>query len=95
MISHIVTTVSEDLYKPVLVYLSWISLHYVAAHAYAEYCTNWSWYGFIITPIQTMNPICKGINWFLYESAGTISNMFIVISTTISLYLSKLKVKID
>jgi hypothetical protein len=95
MIGCIISSVAEDIYKPIIVYLSWVSLHYLAAHAYADYCTNWSWYGYITTPIQTMNPICKGLNWFIYESAGTISNMFIVISTTITLYLSKMKVKVN
>ena len=95
MYELVLNALSPDIYKPIMVYISWMSLHYIAAHLYSEYCTNWSIYGFIMTPFNAVNPLCKGLNWFIYESSTTISNIFLVISTSITLYLSKFKVKTD
>ena len=94
MYNSLVTTINSlDYYQPIMVYFTWITLHYLASHIYVEYCVNWSWYGYIMSPFQVINPLCKGINWFIYESSGTISNMFLVVGSSVMMYLSKYKIK--
>ena len=78
-----------------MIYTSWIGMHYAASHIYSNYCTNLSIYGFITTPFVATNPVCKGLSWFIYESSNSITNMFLLVSTTVSLYLTKYKVNKD
>ncbi len=74
---------------PVALYGGWIVMHYLAAHAYSTYCVNWSWYGFLSSPLITTTPICRGLSWMIYESANTISHVWLLIGTTLSVYLVK------
>jgi len=63
------------------IYASWTLVHYASAHAYANYCTEWSLWGFITSPIQTVNPVCKGLNWVVYTGSNTMSSIFVVMGT--------------
>ena len=78
--------------QPILVYLFWTSMHYISVHIYRDYCTHWSWYGFITSPLYTMNPVCKGLNWFIYESSSSINQLFLTLGTFIMLNLQKINV---
>ncbi len=90
--SYFTKMITEELYKPIIVYWAWASMHYLAVHAYSYYCTNWSIWGYITSPFVTTSPLCKGLNWFIYESSNTLSNIFVLVGTTASLYLMKFKV---
>ena len=78
---------------PVAVYLGWMLLHYFAAHAYSKYCVNWSIVGFFMSPFVTTTPICRGISWVIYEGSNTITYMWVLVGTTISIYLTKQRVQ--
>lgn len=73
--------------QPFMLYLFWTSMHYMSVHIYTEYCTHWSLYGFITSPFYTMNPICRGLNWFIYESSLSINQIFVTIGAFMVLNL--------
>tara|TARA_Y100001970_G_C13807606_1_gene638307 strand:- start:138 stop:443 length:306 start_codon:yes stop_codon:yes gene_type:complete len=91
MMSEVTKYVTPEIYNPIIIYLSWTTMHYFSAHLYSTYCTNWSVYGFITSPFLTVTPVCKGLGWFMYESSNTISNIFVLASTSLTLYLTKFK----
>ena len=91
--STLTNYITPDIYKPILIYASWTGMHYVASHVYSNYCTTWSFYGFISTPFIAAHPVCKGLSWFIYESSNSITNMFLFASATLTVYLSKFKVE--
>ena len=62
-------------------YLCWIIIHYVASQLYIKWCTPYSFYGFVISPFLTLTPHCQGLRWVLYNGAGVINNMWIIIGT--------------
>jgi hypothetical protein len=84
------TVIFQDyLQGPFALYAGWILIHYLAAHAYSTYCVNWSWYGFLSSPLITSTPICRGLSWVIYEGSNTISHVWVLIGTTLSVYLVK------
>ena len=84
------TAIFQDyLQGPFALYAGWILIHYLAAHAYSTYCVNWSWYGFLSSPLITTTPICRGLSWVIYEGSNTISHVWVLIGTTLSVYLVK------
>ena len=86
VISELYNTINVE---PIMLYLFWTSMHYVSVHIYTEYCAHWSWYGFITSPFYTMNPFCKGLNWFIYESSSSINHLFITLGTFLILNINK------
>ena len=83
---------NNELYKPFFIYLSWMTMHYVAAHIYSEFCINWSITGYLFSPITVTSPLCKGLSWIIYESSNSLSGIFVFVGSTITIYLSKLKI---
>lgn len=73
---------------PIAVYIGWIMIHYLAAHAYSTYCVNWSWYGFIASPFLSTTPVCRGISWVIYEGSNTMAHLWVMVGTTLSLYMT-------
>ena len=82
----------NEMYKPLLIYLSWMTMHYVAAHIYSEFCINWSITGYIFSPFTVTSPLCKGLNWIIYESSNSLSAIFVFLGSTVTLYLSKINI---
>jgi len=88
-INEFVGSIEPYLRGPFGIYLGWVMIHYLAAHAYSEYCVNWSWYGLISSPFISTTPICRGLSWVIYEGSNTITHIWVFLGTTISVYLSK------
>jgi hypothetical protein len=70
--------ISADLKKMGFMYIGWITIHYVAAHTYAQFCVPLSWYGFIASPLMVTAPHCQGLRWVVYNGGLTIANMWLV-----------------
>tara|TARA_Y100000816_G_C26103652_1_gene585644 strand:- start:1426 stop:1740 length:315 start_codon:yes stop_codon:yes gene_type:complete len=85
--NEFVVSITQYLQGPFAIYLGWIIIHYLAAHAYSEFCVNWSWYGLITSPFISTTPICRGLSWVIYEGSNTITHLWLLLGTTISLYL--------
>ena len=83
-------TQSETL-SLVVIYTSWITTHYIASQLYNEYCVNWSWRGYLMSPFTVTSPICKGLNWVVYESSNSVSSFFVFAGSSMALYLSRFK----
>lgn len=63
------------------IYLMWILLHYFASQLYVKLCTPSNFVGLLLSPFLTSTPYCQGLRWMIYNGAGMINNMWIVIAT--------------
>ena len=69
---------------PVSIYILWIIGHFIAANIYAYHCTHPSFTGFFISPFITGTPYCRGILWITTKGSDVITNMWILIGTTLT-----------
>jgi len=69
------------LWKLTGIYITWISIHYIAAHLYSVYCTPYTIIGFIISPFIVSTPHCTGLRWCISHGASSITTMWIVLGT--------------
>lgn len=65
------------------IYLLWICFHYFSAHLYIKFCVPDTVIGFLMSPFMIATPHCQGLRWIVYNAAGIINNMWIVIGTWI------------
>lgn len=63
------------------IYLLWIFLHFIATHLYVNFCVPKTVVGFIMSPFMTATPHCQGLRWIVYNAAGAINNMWIILGT--------------
>lgn len=63
------------------VYLTWITLHYGAAHLYTKFCAQDTVVGFILSPFMVVAPHCRALRWVVSTASGVIENMWIVFGT--------------
>jgi hypothetical protein len=71
------------LFKLFGIYLLWICLHYFSAHLYIKFCVPNTIFGFIMSPFMISTPHCQGLRWIVYNAAGIINNMWILIGAWI------------
>jgi hypothetical protein len=69
---------------PILFYLGWIIIHYIASHLYCYICTPYSLYGFLISPFQSSSPLCIGLRWIINEAGTIISKMWYIFGAWLS-----------
>lgn len=65
------------------IYLLWICLHYFSAHLYIKFCVPDTIIGFFMSPFMIATPHCQGLRWIVYNAAGIINNMWILIGAWI------------
>lgn len=61
------------------IYLLWIGLHYFSAHLYIKFCVPNTIMGFLMSPFMIATPHCQGLRWIVYNAAGIINNMWLLI----------------
>jgi hypothetical protein len=69
------------LFKISGIYLLWICLHYFSSHLYIKFCVPNTIFGFFMSPFMISTPHCQGLRWIVYNAAGVINNMWILIGT--------------
>jgi len=65
------------------IYILWICLHYISSHLYIKFCVPSNIIGFLMSPFMTATPHCQGLRWVVYNAAGMINNMWIILGTWI------------
>lgn len=60
-------------------YLFWILLHYVSAHAYIYFCAPHSFVGLLRSPFMVITPQCHAIDWVQVNSRNIVKNMWMTI----------------
>lgn len=65
--------------KVMLIYFTWITVHYLAAYLYIHFCAHLSWTGYIMSAILVPAPHCEGLRWIIYNGAIKIQGMWILL----------------
>jgi len=81
--THICLKFGNIILKVSGIYLLWICLHYFSAHLYIKFCVPDTIFGFLMSPFMIATPHCQGLRWIVYNAAGIINNMWILIGTWI------------
>lgn len=58
-----------------LTYIGWVTLHFISAHMYVNYCVGNTVIDFFLSPIRSASPICQAFSWTTY----VLSKQFITI----------------
>jgi hypothetical protein len=66
------------------IYLLWITLHYASGILYSKYCTPYSVFGFLASPVLAASPHCRGLRWVISTGGDIIVNMWVIIGTWIA-----------
>ena len=83
----IVKPVAKYTYNVSAIYLFWIIIHYLAAHAYVKYCVPTEIFGFIMSPFLISAPHCKAMRWVIHNGGNTIDNMWVIFGTWVCSHL--------
>ena len=65
------------------IYFLWICIHYFTVQLYVYYCTQPTFYGFLISPFLASAVHCKALNWAIYNSSHIIDHMWILLGAWI------------
>lgn len=68
-------------------------LHFIAANAYAKWCTPSTLIGFLISPFMTVTPVCVGLRWSITIFGDYLSSFWTTLILWISANLVKMFVK--
>lgn len=68
-------------------------LHFIAANAYAKWCTSSTLVGFLISPFMTVTPVCVGLRWSITIFGDYLSSFWTTLVLWISANLVKMFVK--
>lgn len=60
-------------------YMFWILLHYLSAHAYIYFCAPHSFVGLLKSPFMVITPQCQVIDWVQVNSKNIVKNMWMII----------------
>jgi len=79
ILKTILTTINDNyLLKIIIMYITCIVLHFVAAHLYVKYCVYPSIIGLLLSPFITSTPYCHAFRWTIYNCGATINLMWIL-----------------
>lgn len=78
---------SNKYFHLVMMYLLWITLHYVATHLYSYLCVPLTFYGFVMAPFMVPTPHCQALRWTIYNGGATIANMWILFGAWLIKYI--------
>lgn len=98
MIGKIFNGVTAFLYSNadfIYLFLTATILHYVAANAYAKWCTPSTFIGFLASPFMTVTPVCSTLRWSITVFGDYMSSIwtmaFVYISKNVVVYFVKEK----
>lgn len=62
----------------IAIYVSWLLLHYGAAHAYTYFCVPLTWKGLFISPFIVPTFHCTSLRWMVYTGGNKIISMWLL-----------------
>lgn len=68
----------------VWLFLAATILHYIAANAYARWCTPSTLVGFLVSPFMTITPICSTLRWSIAIFGDYMTSIWIMVFAYIS-----------
>jgi len=69
----------------------WIVIHYVSSHLYVQLCTNWSFMGFIFSPLLVNAPYCKALIWGINNGVISIQSMWLLLGYWFMKHINPIK----
>lgn len=88
MFTRIKTFIESNL-EFVYLFMMATFLHFIAANAYAKWCTPSTFFGFLISPFMTVTPVCSGLRWSITIFGDYLSSFW----TTLILWISASMIK--
>lgn len=69
----------------------WILVHYISSQLYVKWCVNWSFMGFIFSPLLVNTPHCKALIWGINNGVISIQSMWVLIGYWFMRYVNPIK----
>ena len=60
----------------VVYYVAWVGAHFVATHAYTNYCAPHTVWGFVRSPFIASTPHCEGLRWIISTGGSNMTTMW-------------------
>ena len=60
----------------IIIYISWLFLHYAAAHAYTYFCVPLTWRGILASPFTVPTFHCTSLRWMIYTGGNKMISMW-------------------
>ena len=73
---QIETIINNHIFRIILLYITCIIAHYLAAHLYVYYCVDLSFIGLLLSPFMTLTPHCQVLRWVIYNGGQSINLMW-------------------
>ena len=58
------------------IYVLWITIHYICANLYPQFCAELSLFGFIKSIFVAESPHCVAMRWVIYHGGNIIHGMW-------------------
>lgn len=79
--AHNIKPYMVGMFNVSIVYLCWITLHFITAQLYVRYCAHYSFYGFLLSPFLISAPHCVAMRWVFARGGTLIDGMWIILGT--------------
>jgi hypothetical protein len=76
----------------ITIYLTWMTLHYAAAHAYIHLCVPFTLKGVLLSPFIVPTFHCTTLRWMVYTGGNKMITMWFMAAAYV---LGKLNQKIE
>jgi hypothetical protein len=84
------TIINNSIFRIIILYITCIIAHYLAAHLYVYYCVESTFIGFLLSPFMTLAPHCQAFRWIIYNGGYSINAMWVLLGNWfINKYLLK------
>jgi hypothetical protein len=75
--------ISSDIACNIIIYIVYICVHTISANIYVYYCSPFTLYGLLFSPIIIISPHCKTMLWIMNHTSYNIQLMWVLIGTWI------------
>ena len=74
---------SKSIFHSILVYVSWILVHYMASHMYIYFCVPKGIYGIFASFVLSPSMHCHALRWAIYNGGIHISLIWILLGSVV------------
>ena len=63
--------------KSILIFITWVLVHFISAHIYIYMCVPATLYGILMSPFMVDVPYCYASRWIMMKSVNSINLLWI------------------